>query len=197
MAELFKFRCPECQKLLGVSPRKVGRLIHCPQCGAELIVPSIDDAPSETEEATEFADLGIDLGFASPFNLHPPGPPADRLIDQPGAIEEAIAFLERSTASPFETFDPNPDPKPPVSPIEQFITTKAVADAEVENDDEPEPLVQTTLEPLLTPSSRPSFSPGRSRQRPKPRTSSFPGPPRSPGPCSPSLLSASASCPAL
>ena len=159
MAELFKFRCSECQKLLGISPRKVGRMIHCPQCGAELIVPSPDEAPTETEEATEFADLGIDLGFASPLDLRLPELPTDRLIDQPGAIEEAIAFLERSTAPPpFEppgsALEPSEVSTKDLTAAITSVYSDADADAELDLDDEPEPLVQTALEPLQTSSAR-------------------------------------------
>ncbi|MDB5349411.1 MAG: hypothetical protein JWN86_658 [Planctomycetota bacterium] len=42
-----KFRCFQCNKLLGVSRSKVGAVVACPQCGTELIVPEpLDEAPA-------------------------------------------------------------------------------------------------------------------------------------------------------
>ena len=46
-ASPIKFRCFECSKLLGVSRSKVGMVVSCPQCGADLIVP--DPAEPSTE----------------------------------------------------------------------------------------------------------------------------------------------------
>ncbi len=43
-----RFRCFRCQKLLGVSKSKVGAVVACPQCSAELIVPE----PAEIFETT-------------------------------------------------------------------------------------------------------------------------------------------------
>ena len=34
-----KFRCFQCQKLLGVSPTKAGATVACPKCGAALLAP--------------------------------------------------------------------------------------------------------------------------------------------------------------
>ncbi len=34
-----KFRCFRCSQLLGVSPTKVGSVVSCPKCAAELVVP--------------------------------------------------------------------------------------------------------------------------------------------------------------
>src|SRR5712672_3502858 len=39
-----KFRCYQCNGLLGVSRSKVGAVVSCPKCGAELIVPEPVDA---------------------------------------------------------------------------------------------------------------------------------------------------------
>jgi hypothetical protein len=46
--EPIKFRCFQCQKLLGVSPSKAGAVVSCPKCGAGLLVP---DLPPEGEPA--------------------------------------------------------------------------------------------------------------------------------------------------
>lgn len=38
-----RFRCPHCERLLGIAKRKAGAQIHCPQCGAGIAVPHEDD----------------------------------------------------------------------------------------------------------------------------------------------------------
>ena len=148
MAELFKFRCYQCEKLLGVSPKKVGRAVQCPQCGTELIVPAIietEGAEESTEgEATdEFSGLGIDLGFSSPLDLRPVERVTQRSNERPVDEVEAIAFLEQAASS----VDPedstlgqtnNPD------------STSASSQEDFTADPEPEPIVQTPIEPLTT-----------------------------------------------
>ncbi len=39
--EPIKFRCFQCQKLLGVSRTKAGAVVSCPKCGAGLLVPEL------------------------------------------------------------------------------------------------------------------------------------------------------------
>ena len=144
MAELFRFRCSECAKLLGVPPRKVGRAVHCPRCGAELIVPSPDDVPTpdgeaDADDAAELADLGIDLGFGSALA----GRPADRpsasasasatAAGRPPNEAEALAFLDKITAEGLA------EPDPPAGPADPD---------ELDEDGEPEPIVATPAEPL-------------------------------------------------
>lgn len=139
MAELFKFRCPDCRKLLGVPPRKVGRAVHCPRCRAELIVPDPTSTDDHDDPEGESFDLGIDLGFASPLDVRPegaPGPPAER-PDQDAL--QAIAFLETAAGLP----------DPPATPAE--------TEEEFDPDDEPEPIVRPAAEPL-TPRAQRSAS---------------------------------------
>ncbi|MCA1686042.1 MAG: hypothetical protein LC745_08670, partial [Planctomycetia bacterium] len=47
-----KFRCYRCNQLLGVSPSKVGAVVACPRCSADLVVPDPNEAdqPSTGEE---------------------------------------------------------------------------------------------------------------------------------------------------
>ncbi len=54
VAEPIRFRCFQCNKLLGVSRAKAGAVVACPQCAAELVVPEpVDPAapPSSTNPA--------------------------------------------------------------------------------------------------------------------------------------------------
>ncbi|MDR3619264.1 MAG: hypothetical protein P4L85_07935 [Paludisphaera borealis] len=46
--EPIKFRCYQCNKLLGVPARKVGSIVACPRCQAELQVPRLESATEST-----------------------------------------------------------------------------------------------------------------------------------------------------
>jgi hypothetical protein len=65
MAELFKFRCYQCQKLIGAPQSRFGSVVKCPKCGVELIVPSPNDEPKPEPEpdpdAVRLEDLGLRL----------------------------------------------------------------------------------------------------------------------------------------
>ena len=154
MAELFRFRCSGCGKLLGVSPRKVGRSVACPRCGTELIVPSPDAAEAEAENSDEsgdeFADLGIDLGFSAPHALRPPDrSPADRIPVE----DEASAFLGKIA----EMGLTEPEPSFTADGSEDHPDDRAAMDDEP--DAAEEPIVDTPAEPLIPRSRRPRPSP--------------------------------------
>ncbi len=115
MAELFKFRCTQCRKLLGASPSKVGTIVHCPKCRAELIVPPPDDSvpgdagASPDDPPFRLEDLGLRLDLAPPPTRDSPPPiPAE---------PSPIAFLEQVAASgPSPSSFPPGSPDPPSSP---------------------------------------------------------------------------------
>ena len=144
--------------------------------GAE---PPADSPPFDDEEAEahdEFANLGIDLGYSSPLDIHSearavaPSPvPPRRLAED----DEAFAFLrqrESATDPEFEPLaapdlsrlpdliPPDPDPEPEFEPDS--------ADAEPEP--EPEPLIQAPPEPLTPRTARthhPRSTPALDRRR--------------------------------
>ena len=96
MAELFKFRCYHCHKLLGASPSRIGSVVHCPKCRTELIVPPpVADPPSSDPE--ESADPPIrleDLGLRLDLQTEPP----TKILpttDEPNPV----AFLEQAAAA--------------------------------------------------------------------------------------------------
>ena len=57
VADPIRFRCFQCNKLLGVSRSKAGLVVACPQCSAELVVPepveTASPPPSPTPKPTE------------------------------------------------------------------------------------------------------------------------------------------------
>jgi hypothetical protein len=44
-ADLLKFRCYRCNQLLAVAPTKVGAIVACPKCKADLVVPGAESPP--------------------------------------------------------------------------------------------------------------------------------------------------------
>ena len=39
-----RFRCGHCNQLLGIARRKAGRIVHCPTCRGEVLVPAQETA---------------------------------------------------------------------------------------------------------------------------------------------------------
>jgi phage FluMu protein Com len=44
-----RFRCYQCNQLLGVSPKKAGSVIACPRCKAELKVPTMEETAPNSD----------------------------------------------------------------------------------------------------------------------------------------------------
>ncbi len=107
--EPLKFRCYQCNKLLGSSPGKAGSVVSCPRCGAELVVPTPEAAvPVEPES-------GI-IGKPSPratATLSPPRPAASSYLEELAAgIPADLADLRpedlRVEADVFNTVNREP-----------------------------------------------------------------------------------------
>ncbi len=103
MAELFKFRCYGCEKLIGAPPSKFGKVVNCPRCGVELIVPSPGAEGEATDEPAADSDpdafrpeaLGLDL---QPGRIARPDAPSAK---PPGPGEpDPVAFLELVAMAP-------------------------------------------------------------------------------------------------
>jgi hypothetical protein len=56
-----KFRCYQCNQLLGVPPKRAGTVIACPRCGTELLVPRPETEP-EPSLAEELARGPVPAG---------------------------------------------------------------------------------------------------------------------------------------
>ena len=106
MAELFKFRCFQCQKLLGAPPSRIGSATTCPKCGTGLIVPPPLDAAQEDEpdgdEPDEpeirLEDLGLRIE-PEPISRPAPVTPAP-----PAAGPNPVAFLENLESEPEDDY---------------------------------------------------------------------------------------------
>lgn len=121
MAELFKFRCYQCQKLIGAPASRFGQVVKCPQCRVELIVPSPEDKPApdpdpDDPDAFRPEDLGLSLDPGPLLNPKPTPAPS-----RPEVGPDPIAFLTRVAESgdepePRENTDADPDPDAEATP---------------------------------------------------------------------------------
>jgi phage FluMu protein Com len=116
MATLFKFRCYQCNKLLGAPPSKIGRIIHCPKCGTELIVPVPEDqeTSADSSEGDEFRleDLGLRL---EPERLVEPPPTITPPPTIDPSLPDPIAFLQSEAVNePQASPDATEEGPPPI-----------------------------------------------------------------------------------
>jgi DNA-directed RNA polymerase subunit RPC12/RpoP len=133
MAELFKFRCYQCSKLLGAPPSRYGARIRCPRCSAELVVPTPgQEEPVGSEEppadAVSFEELGLRFD-TEPLSGPATVPPtvAPRLAPEPPgpdpvAFLESVAFADPEAPSSTEIPSPSSAENPGVEP-ENFPET--------------------------------------------------------------------------
>jgi hypothetical protein len=113
--EPIKFRCYKCNKLLGVPARKVGSIVSCPQCQADLQVPRLEAAappagPTAPTAAPEAAvepapAAGIDPGVPMPDLFATPETPPATVLD-----ESLIAAITAEPPSIRSSRDPSDRP---------------------------------------------------------------------------------------
>jgi hypothetical protein len=152
MAELFKFRCYQCMKLIGAPSSKFGKVVKCPTCKAELIIPSPEgvEPPPEPEDPDAFHPEAFGMKLEDQ-RLNPPKP----VSAPPSALDsvgpDPIAFLKTGAEveSPFTSESPGSSDSP-----DEAIDLEAL----------PEP----KAEPLV-PRGRSRFSKARSNALPRAR----------------------------
>ena len=128
-----KFRCYRCNQLLGVSRSKVGSVVHCPKCAADLVVPEPVEAPasgssSNIQEPTPafLAALASGVPLAIP-DIRPedirvePGIAWEPIETAPAPAEPRISPPEperpAQAPAPPEPMPPAPAPAPIVPPV--------------------------------------------------------------------------------
>jgi DNA-directed RNA polymerase subunit RPC12/RpoP len=116
MAELFKFRCFQCQKLIGAPPSKYGKVVNCPRCGVELIVPSPDDETPPAEEPDPDAFRPEDFGIKLETDLISRPKPSATAGPEPVG-PDPIAFLQH-VAEAGEAPEPESQDQPASGPGE-------------------------------------------------------------------------------
>jgi hypothetical protein len=81
-AAAITFRCYQCQKLLGASRSRIGSVVNCPKCSAELVVPepeapATEDSPSPEPSPSQSA-IDVDDGFPAGLIQTEPRPAPDQ-----------------------------------------------------------------------------------------------------------------------
>jgi len=120
MADLFKFRCYQCQKLIGAPPSKYGKLVKCPKCGVDLVVPVPDgETSAEPEDDPDLfrpEDLGLRIE-AEPILKPPVAPSASNPLPPVGP--DPVAFLNQLEAEE-EAPEPESIETPPEEPLTEL-----------------------------------------------------------------------------
>lgn len=140
-----RFRCYRCNQLLGAGSSKIGHVIQCPKCGADLLVPP-PSAPGQSSDAIaraapgSFFDAPLDLNSILPEHIRAHESRDDSVEksrrDESGksessSLDSVIEFefpaesVEAFTAR-VETEPPHdaPPPPPPPSTNEQIKESK-------------------------------------------------------------------------
>ena len=60
-----RFRCAYCNQLMGISHRKAGKVVRCPKCAGEIIVPVPDGMEPPEEPGQEAAGPHDEMYVAS------------------------------------------------------------------------------------------------------------------------------------
>ena len=124
-----KFRCVQCNQLLGVSPSKVGSVVSCPRCAVELIVPEADDPP-EVPRAPEPEPIPAILSSLVLDRRDP----LDELRPEDIRVEPGLPDPGRARRQPRPTEPaPAPSPEPPdPEPPPLVLTPEALAGPPIE-----------------------------------------------------------------
>ena len=112
-----RFRCPECNALLGIATRKQGTTIHCPKCCQQIVVPITHDAPSDSKQAD--------------WHWSPPGKHSGEAEIDPGVFnfedepkEEILSVVPVFETLPVRVQPPpprQPTPPPPINHPGEFV----------------------------------------------------------------------------
>ncbi|WP_154673841.1 hypothetical protein [Singulisphaera acidiphila] len=106
-----KFRCYQCNQLLGVSRGRIGTVVACPKCRADLIVPDPDEADQgadsfQSSRLAEASDEGISLDF---LDIRP-----EDIRVEPGVTwTPPLAESSPREREPFPSIPPGPEPPAP------------------------------------------------------------------------------------
>jgi len=150
-----KFRCVQCNQLLGVAPSKVGSVVSCPRCAVELIVPEADD-PSEVPRDPEPEPIPSILSSLVLDRLDPLAElrPEDIRVE-PGLLDAGRARREPRPMERAPAWSPEP-PAPQPPPL--VLTPEALAGPPIEAQPRPDeavlPPIQT--EPVAIRPARPT-----------------------------------------
>ena len=131
MAVPIKFRCYQCNQLLGVSRSKIGATVACPRCKTELIVPpsplnaaELSMLYSGAAGAAGGPDSGLDLVDIRPEDIR--AEPGIVIESDEPPIEIAVEELPRTAAPPpAAALPPIPD-TPPLTPAPEVAPPQPI-----------------------------------------------------------------------
>jgi hypothetical protein len=112
-----KFRCYQCNQLLGVSRSRAGKAVNCPKCGTGLVVPDVGESPpaaagSASGEPTPAFLADVDAGV--PIELADIRPEDIRVQSEDDWRPPPIATdAPRPASPPAPPTAPAPDPEIP------------------------------------------------------------------------------------
>ena len=122
-----RFRCYRCNQLLGAGSSKIGQVIQCPKCGADLLVPP-PSAPGQSSDAIaraapgSFFDAPLDLNSILPEHIRAHESRDDSRENarsdesnksESTNLDSVIEF--EFPADSAETFPPLIEPEPPLT----------------------------------------------------------------------------------
>ncbi len=120
---LFKFRCSQCQKLLGVSHSRAGTRVNCPRCNTELIVPEPSGEHEVAEEGSTVPDLSA-IGLSTLDGLGSIRPEDLRVLPGIGRVDDVPA-PSRGASAPSWVPDIATEPGPAIPALRE--TTRPAA----------------------------------------------------------------------
>lgn len=117
------FRCPTCFGLLSIARRKAGKVVHCPKCGDNVIVPSNPRA-EEDDDATAVVEIGVSK------------PTHAAAASDSGKLDEIArehVALQTKQAAAMKSTPRTESPKPPSPKVERklkpVVPTKSKEDS--------------------------------------------------------------------
>jgi hypothetical protein len=124
MANPIKFRCFQCNQLLGVSRTKAGEVVSCPKCSAELIVPELEEVAQQLSAGptTAFESGGMSPTRTEPSSSLENSASLDMLDIRPEDIRVVAGVVPVSPPPytykpPGSSEEPEPSPEPAAEPI--------------------------------------------------------------------------------
>jgi len=174
-----KFRCYQCNQLLGVSLSKVGTTVACPRCSVDLIVPEPLDEGSPGEGEGDSGNFGPSRGAAGSLDAGVSLDLLDIRVEdirvEPGIDYTPPAFPPPEVPEPpeFSPFlprepEPDPDPEPYGRPSSRGLVTPTVtAESLAPPTSEREPVAQEAVVPPIRLDAPRRFEPrpGTARSR--------------------------------
>jgi DNA-directed RNA polymerase subunit RPC12/RpoP len=113
-----RFRCAYCNQLLGIAHRKAGRVVRCPTCSGQVVVPNPDPERDEAEDVAavnpnlfEASDIDEVLAMPQPVLAAPGAAPA-----RPAPPDGAWGTHGEPAYVPPRPVLPPPAPPPPSAP---------------------------------------------------------------------------------